>query len=262
MSNIKVNGIDFNYKLQGKGPAVVLISGYTSNLSVWSPIARMLSKHFQVLTFDNQGVGLTKDNGLELTAEVMADNTMLLADALKLEKPHIVGQSMGGTIAQTIAANHAKKISKLVISASTAKWRKAMLEGLRSPMKMRKQGIDFDTIFNTFMPWVYGEKFLRNKVNIDFTKQMILSDLNPQSIENQERQFAVLDSFDGRKNLIKIQAETMIAFGNEDIISLPYEAEFMANQISKAKLVELNAAHALPVENPKKLGEEMLSFLL
>lgn len=69
-----------------------------------SPIVDILSQHFQVIIFDNRADGQTTDGGVILLVELMAQDVMELSDALNLQKPHIVGRSMGGTIVQSIAA--------------------------------------------------------------------------------------------------------------------------------------------------------------
>lgn len=58
-----------------------------------------LKSYFEVLVFDNRGIGQTKDAGDFFTLETMADDTMKLIKKLGLERPHILGQSMGGAIA-------------------------------------------------------------------------------------------------------------------------------------------------------------------
>ena len=106
MPKILVNNAEFYYELNGTGQPLILISGYTCNHNFWHPILDTLSSKFQVLTFDNRGCGKTKDNSQPLLAKLMADDVMALAKALGLKKPHIIGQSMGGTIAQTVASNY------------------------------------------------------------------------------------------------------------------------------------------------------------
>lgn len=74
-----------------------------------------LATRFQVLIFDNRAIGQTKDNNTPFTLEIMAEDTMALVQQLGLENPVILGQSMGGAIAQIIAKNYATQINKLII---------------------------------------------------------------------------------------------------------------------------------------------------
>ena len=61
-------------------------------------------------------------------------------------------------------------------------------------------------------------------------KEFTLNKAYSQSLENQKRQFQVLKHFDGREQLHLIQVLTLISYANEDLVSLPYESEFMHQQ--------------------------------
>ena len=116
MPTISVNGIEFYYEIHGEGEPLILISGYTGDHTQWSHFIDPLSKKFKVLTFDNQGVGQTKDDGGPLSAQVMADNIVALADQLGLSSFHVAGQSMWGSIAQMIAIRHPGRVNKTILS--------------------------------------------------------------------------------------------------------------------------------------------------
>lgn len=261
MAMINANRANFYYEIYGKGKPIILIAGYTCDFSSWQMILEGLTKYFQVLVFDNRGIGRTTDDNVALSVKLMAQDVMALADALHLEKPHIVGQSMGGTIAQTIASLYPDKISKLSVLTSSAKWRQAMLRGLKSLLVMRERDIDFDFIFEATLPWIFGETFLSNAKNINEFKQIILENPYPQSLNDQIRQFRVLDEFNGLAQLKSIKAPTLVAYGIQDLIALPNESKYMASQISQSKLVEFDCGHGIMLEQPQQLTETLIDFL-
>jgi 3-oxoadipate enol-lactonase len=261
MPKITVNNAEIYYEQFGQGQPVILIAGFTCDHHIWDPVVEELSKHFQVIKFDNRGVGQTQDNALLLTAELMAQDVIALSRALGLQKPHIVGQSMGGTIAQVIASQYPDEISKLAILTSAAKWRTAMLKGLQSSMLMRMQDIDFDLIFAVNVPWVFGENFLSNPENLQTLKQLFLENPYPQSLEDQIRQFHVLEAFDGTAYLEKIKAPTLVVHGKQDIIAMRADSENLAKKIPHAKLVEVDAAHAVLIETPQEISQNLIEFL-
>lgn len=261
MPKIQANNANFYYELHGKGKPVILIAGYTCDYSTWQLMIEKLSQHFQVLVFDNRGIGQTTDSNEILSAELMAEDVIALADELQLEMPHIVGQSMGGTIAQSIATKFPNKISKLCLLTTSAKWRKAMLCGLKSLLDMRQKDIHFDLIFESTLPWIFGEDFLKNSQTVAEFKKILLENPYPQSLDNQTRQFNVLSNFDLRDQLKSITSPTLIVYGVQDIISLPIESKFMDNQIPQSTLVEFDCAHGITLEQPNKLAETLIDFL-
>lgn len=260
MPKLNIQNAEFYYEIHGSGYPMILISGYTRDHLGWLPILDSLAKHFQIILFDNRAVGQTKDNGKPFTAEIMAKDVMALADALNLDKPHIIGHSMGGTIAQAVATQFPKKIGKIGILSSVAKWRTAMLKGLKSTLNMRIQNLSFDLIFDAQFPWVYGEPFINSDADIAKVKKAILENPYPQSIEDQARQYQVLQQFDGRSQVKNIEAETLIVYGSQDILALPYESLWLAQHIPNAKSVELDAGHALTLETPKELVNTLKEF--
>jgi pimeloyl-ACP methyl ester carboxylesterase len=90
---IHVNGASIYHEVRGEGPPIVLISGFTCDHTLWKPVVKLLAKHFQVIRFDNRGVGRTKDHAKILSAELLAEDVRGLIHALGLKKPHIIGQS-------------------------------------------------------------------------------------------------------------------------------------------------------------------------
>lgn len=262
MPKVTVNEATFYYELNGKGPPLVIVCGYTQDSRFSVPFVQELSKTFQVLTFDNRGVGQTEDDGRKLSAELMADDTFALIEELKLEKPHMIGISMGGTIVQSFASRYQDSLSKLIIHVSTAKWRRAMRDGLESMLRLREMGLEFDVIFNSTLPWIYGERILQDESKREEMKNLILSNPFPQSALNQRRQFQVLTDFDGRASLSSIKAPTLVSYATEDLLSLPYEANFLKEQISRAELCEWSGGHNLFFDFPEKLAQRFLEFFL
>ena len=261
MPTINANGATLYYDIQGSGYPLVLIAGYTCDHTFWDPLLHDLSQSYQVVIFDNRGAGQTKDAGGPLSVELMADDVMVLCQELNLKKPHMVGQSMGGAIAQIIATRYPEKINKLGILTSSSKLRENALLAFESLLFMRKINCDFDLIFNAGMPWIFGEEFLKNKKNVANYKQSVIANPHLQTLEDQTRQFHLLQQFDSTEQLKHIHAPTLIIYGTQDIVSLPRESAHMASIIPKANLAELNCAHGMVNEVPQQLLTLLREFL-
>lgn len=261
MPTIEVNNAQFYYNIYGEGQPVVLISGYGGDGASWSPIIGELSKKFQVLVFDNRGIGQTRDDGEALSAKLMADDTIHLCQALGLKKPHIIGRSMGGNIALTIAAYYPEYINKLGILVSSSKWRQAMLNAFSALIVMQENKVNSDIVFQSTMAWLLSDISWNNADFILTVKEAMQTSLYPQSIEDQKRQFQVLQAFDGTVLLKKIKASTLIVYGNEDITALSEESKYMARYIPHSQLLELDCAHLILCEAAQKLAVALIKFL-
>ncbi|MHB1949406.1 MAG: alpha/beta fold hydrolase [Gammaproteobacteria bacterium] len=210
--------------------------------------------------FDNRGAGQTKDDCQPFTIDQMAKDVIDLANILGLEKPHIVGHSMGGTIAQRIAVTYPEKINKLGILASSAKWRTAMLIALKTSMTMREKNMDLNIILDHLISLIYGESFLKNPDNIVRFKQAVIGNAYPQSLHDQKRQFKILEHFDGIEQLKLIKTKTLIVYGIEDLLALPEESKLMADNIPDSKLISLNCGHGFVLELPQDVTKMLVEF--
>lgn len=260
MAYIEANNAKFYYESTGTGQPLILISGYASDHSSWALVVESLSKHFRVITFDNRGCGQTTDDGGELSAELMADDVITLAEVLQLEKPHIIGSSMGSTIAQQVAIRHPEKISKLGLIGSTTFWRQRALLSITASLRLREQEVDFETQIDVVLPWLFGQEFLSVANNIKIAKETIMNDPHPQSLIDQQRQFKVLEKFNSNALISQITTRTLVMYGDEDLLSLPYESEYLASQLQDAITHEFSSGHALMFEQPEELCKVIIEF--
>ncbi len=144
MPNIEANGLSLHYESRGNenDPAILLIMGLSVQMILWPDafIDQLVGAGFRVVRFDNRDVGLSTHLDhfgvpsipletvkfmmrLPLKApyllDDMANDTAALIDALGLKRPHVVGASMGGMIAQTLASKFPDKIASLTSIMST-----------------------------------------------------------------------------------------------------------------------------------------------
>lgn len=82
---IKANGIEMNYNLAGQGKTIVLVHGFSDNLNMWFNQAPVLSKHYQVLTYDVRGFGKTQISDVAYSMDLFADDLYALLHALNMD---------------------------------------------------------------------------------------------------------------------------------------------------------------------------------
>jgi pimeloyl-ACP methyl ester carboxylesterase len=104
-------------------PPLVLIQGFSAQMLGWHPefCQRLAEDGFRVIRFDNRDVGRSErypDVDYDLTD--LADDTAALITGLGLESAHVVGQSMGGMIAQYLAVNHRPVVRSLGLLYTSA----------------------------------------------------------------------------------------------------------------------------------------------
>jgi 3-oxoadipate enol-lactonase len=123
MPTIKVNDIHMYYEIYGEGKPLVLIGGLAIDLSEFESISRWFAQKYQVLAFDNRGVGRTDKPDSPYSIEMMAEDTEALMNALAIERASILGMSMGGRIALALALQHAERVERLILVSTSARVR-------------------------------------------------------------------------------------------------------------------------------------------
>lgn len=118
MPTLTTNQITLEYDITGSGPALVLIAGLGYDRWMWRRMVPGLAAHFQVITYDNRGVGGSSVPPGPYTAQLMADDLAGLLDGLGVAQTAVMGHSMGGYIAQAFALAYPQRVSRLILSAT------------------------------------------------------------------------------------------------------------------------------------------------
>jgi 3-oxoadipate enol-lactonase len=261
MSKIHVNGVNLYYEQEGTGHPLVLISGYTTDLSAWALIRHELANHFSIFMFDNRGAGRSDCPDSPYAIDTMAEDTRALIESLKLHKPYILGHSMGGAIAQTLAFKHPEAISKLILSNTLIRIHAAPAFSLGYFFKMRSQGMPRITMLEGLLPWLFSGNFLKNEQQI--SEFMKLAEEYPysQTVTGQKSQLEAILQFDSETWFKKIPLPTLVIAGDEDILC-PADSKRLAEGIPGAQLVTFSdQAHMAYREKPREFVNAILQFL-
>ena len=292
MPNIDANGISLHYESLGNenDPPILLIMGLAVQMILWpDAFCRMLvEKRFRVIRFDNRDVGLSThldhlgapNIALEYVKfmmrlpvkapyliDDMAADTAALIDTLGLKRPHVVGASMGGMIAQNLAANYPDKVASLTSIMSTTGRRslpkptwKTMRAIMQPPAKRGDTQGAIDRMVNVFN--VIGSKTyppdpvaLRDMC----TRHVMRSNYPPGAA----RQLMAIAASDDRTYVVRnIKAPTLVLHGDEDKLVSPVCGMETAREIvyggGKAKISIIKGmGHDLPMPLLPQIAEEI-----
>jgi pimeloyl-ACP methyl ester carboxylesterase len=114
----QVNGINLYFETYGAGRPMILLHGGLGSGEMFGPILPALAEHHQVVAVDLQGHGRTADIDRPIDTRLMADDIAALIDHLGLDRPDIVGYSLGGGVAFQTAVRHPAKVGRLVMASA------------------------------------------------------------------------------------------------------------------------------------------------
>jgi pimeloyl-ACP methyl ester carboxylesterase len=117
----EVNGINLYFEIHGTGQPLILLHGGLGSGEMFGPTLTELVQQHQVITVDLQGHGRTADIDRPIDIRLMADDIAALIDHLKLDKPDVVGYSLGGGVALFTAVKYPDKVRRLVVASAHAR---------------------------------------------------------------------------------------------------------------------------------------------
>jgi len=278
MPKVKVNDIQMYYEVKGKGFPLVMIQGMNGNLVMWDPrLVEGLSKHFELVLFDNRGAGRTEISKREYTIRLFADDTAGLMNALGIPKAHVLGLSMGGAVAQELAINYPEKVEKLILCSTcsqhrgtqeerrmTEAWTQASKEELIKMSLSSPLASEYPRDFLTDFPMiVYGLTSEFVKENPDLARSLLQVfnryQISPKALMNR---YDAMLRFNSQMRLKHIKAPTLVLHGKKDTTVAPEEGSILARAIPNAKLVYFEKSNHLLAEEMGEVIKVITEFLL
>jgi pimeloyl-ACP methyl ester carboxylesterase len=251
--SLQTAGARLSYLRSGSGPAVLLIQGVGVVGEGWRPQIDELGARFDLLAFDNRGIGLSEAGQGELTIEAMASDALAIVDQEKIDRFHLVGHSMGGLIAQEVALRAPERISSLALLCTFANGK----QGSRPTLGML--GTAIRTRFgtrnarrNAFLELVMPAPYLKT---ID--RAQLAHDLKPffgHDLADQPpivmKQLRAMSKYDAGARLAELASiRTLVGSAAGDRIALPAYGRALAAAIPGSRFVEIpEAGHGVTIQ--------------
>jgi len=116
-----INGLHIYYEIHGEGRPLVLLHGGLGSGSMFAPVMPLYAANHRVVTVDLQGHGRTADVDRPIDVRLMADDIAELIRRLGLEKPDVMGYSLGGGVATFVAAKYPELVRRAVVVSANVR---------------------------------------------------------------------------------------------------------------------------------------------
>lgn len=119
MSTVRVGDLEVAYRIQGEGPALLMVAGTGYPGGTWYPaLLDLLAERQTVITYDHRGTGQTTGEAGDFSTRTLGRDALGLLAALDVPAAHVLGHSMGGRVAQWMALDEPSRVRGLVLAAS------------------------------------------------------------------------------------------------------------------------------------------------
>ena len=241
-ANVHANGIRQHVlRYGGSGPAVVVVPGITSPAATWGFVAERLAERLDVLVVDVRGRGLSASGpALDYGLDAQAADLLALVEALGLERPSVLGHSMGARIAIRAATLRPAMFAGLAlvdppVSGPGRRPYPAQLDWYLDSIRRAGQGIDAEAM-RAFCPG-WAEHHLRLRAEWLHTCHELAV----------VRSFDDFHAIDIIPELIALRTRaTLILAGRGDVVMPEDEAEIRAARPDLPIRRVADAGHLIP----------------
>jgi len=264
LARIRVEGAQIGYRRVGNGRPLLVLNGFAATSADWDPsFIDGLASSNELILVDHRGIGSSTDDGKPFDIAQLADDASHVIEALGFDRISVLGWSMGGFIAQTLALQNPDRVNKLVLLstdpggadvdlASTTVWSELIDTSGRPHEQARR-------LLSLLFPSDVAESFYREFGDVVAAAR---AQLSPDLIN---RQAAAMDAWHrngvgGR--LREITAPVLIATGTEDVVIPPSNALKLVNALRSAWRAQFpGGGHAFMAQYPRPLADLINCFL-
>ncbi|MBN2098708.1 MAG: alpha/beta fold hydrolase [Dehalococcoidia bacterium] len=258
---MKVGGLNIYYEVHGNGRPLLLICGLGNDLSSWNLQVPDLARRYRVISFDNRGSGRTDAPDQPYSIQMMAGDTAGLMDALRIEKAHVLGVSMGGYIAEELAMAWPRRVSSLVLATTSVGPYMLKISLLQAWVRQALADMSPMASFQIMLPFMFNDRCFEDPRVVEMAVETIAghSSTPPHILT---RQMIACAEHDARDRIGRITTPTLVLAGKEDPF-IPFSlTQELAASIPGAMLNILEGGgHGFSASGAERFNRVVLDFL-
>ncbi|MCT8990172.1 3-oxoadipate enol-lactonase [Chelativorans sp. SCAU2101] len=258
MAFARVNGIVLHYELRGpeERPVLVFSNSLGTDFRIWNKVAALLEDDFRLVLYDKRGHGLSEASPQPYAMADHVNDLVALLDHLSIAQAVIIGVSVGGMIAQGVAAARPGLVQALVLSNTAHKIGTAEMWNGRIKA-VNEQGIA--SIAGTILQRWFTPAYCKPE-NPDYVGYHSM--LTRQSADGYAGTCAALRDADLTDAAKALTVPVLCIAGDQDGSTPPDLVRELASLISGARLEIIeNAGHLPCIEQPERTAGLIRSFL-
>lgn len=229
------------WESQGDGSPVLLVHGLGYTRQGWGPLPGLLARRYRVVSYDNRGIGESEVPPGPYTVDELAADAVQVLDEAGLERAHVLGASLGGMVAQLLAAEQPDRVDRLILAGTTP--------GGPCAYPLPRQTLALMAQAASLPPDVALRRFVENALapGSAFVDEVYAyRQQHPPDPAGWAAQAAAGAAWDADGRLARITAPTLVVAGTADAVVDPRNATLLAEAIPNAQLELVDGAGHLP----------------
>jgi pimeloyl-ACP methyl ester carboxylesterase len=260
MEHLRSDDAEIFYEIRGSGPPVVLLHPFPCHHEFWHPGAAALDSCYRLILPDLRGHGDSEIGEGPALMPKHASDVVRVLDAAGVGKAAFIGCSIGGYILFEFWRRFRARMSSLALfdtrpQADTAE---ARANRLKAAATVLEQGTE--PFLETMIPKLMGLTTVATRPDLVDGARAMMRKMSAEDISQVLRGMA--ERPDSVADLKTINVPTLIAIGEEDVLSTVADGELMRQNIEGSQLKVIpKAGHYSPWEQPELVGRILRQFL-
>ncbi len=260
MLSLRSGDAKISYEIRGSGPPVVLLHPFPCDHGFWHPIAAALDTRYRLILPDLRGHGDSEiGEGPALMSKHAGDLARVL-DAVGLGQAAFVGCSIGGYILFEFWRRFRARVNSLGLcdTRPQADSAEARANRLKAADTVLEQGTE--PFIESMIPKLMGRTTVAMRPDLVDGARAMMRKMSAEDISQVQQGMAARP--DSVADLKTINVPTLIAIGEEDVLSTVADGELMRQNIAGSQLKVIpKAGHYAPWEQPEAVGKILRQFL-
>ena len=256
---VETQGESIYFESYGEGETILLCHGKGGNHAIWFNQVPILAQHYRVVTWDQRGFGRSSNRLGNASPHTAAEDIQTLLDHLKIEKAHLVGQSMGGWAVMGSTLSYPERTASLILADTLAGISTPEIAAEYEARRAARYAKPAPTHLS-----MDGHAILQNQsAEQNMTRAFLYSQIGrsngPPPADAGEQ---LLNTRFDQDAIRAITAPTLFIVGEKDDIFPPALIRQAAELIPNSKVAEIpEADHSPYFETPNEWNKIVLEFL-
>ena len=264
MPQVDVDGLTFNYDVQGEGEPLLLIPYLSADHACWAFQLPAYTEHFSCIAIDLPGSGESDKPPGPYSTDGHADQVAAFLDAIGIDNAHVAGMSFGAAVGIHLAARHPGRVRSLSLHSgwhASDDYLKTVVEQWRTLATTLPTVAD--VVIQGIFPWCFTPDMYVERPEFVQTLVDFVRGRPAQPVDAFLAQTDAVIAHDASTALAEIDTPTMITFGARDVVCSTRFAEPLKSGIAGSELVVFDhLSHAGLHEDPDTFNRATLDFLL
>jgi 3-oxoadipate enol-lactonase len=260
MECLRTDDAEIFYEIRGSGPPVVLLHPFPCHHEFWNAVAAALESRYRLILPDLRGHGESEIGDGPALMQKHADDVVRLLDAAGVGKAAFVGCSIGGYILFEFWRRFRARVASLALcdtrpQADTAESR---TNRLKAAVAVLEQGTE--PFIESMIPKLMGRTTVATRPDLVDGARAMMRKMSAEDVSLVLRGMA--ERPDSVADLKSINVPSLVAIGEEDVLSTVADGELMRQNIAGSQLKVIpKAGHYAPWEQAEAVGTLLRRFL-